>query len=164
MSDQRDFYGISQRFDRDHPNGEWLISHHPKGYGLTDDPVVWRRDCSKGEFHGEDGQPPADVRTAYERIIGYDPSANGKPPQNAVEMITDGDEDNAFDQPCRFGHRVDGHAVYCHNTAWLYAPRKCRRRQTDSRIGEAWPHEGCAGFEPNPAVPRSNSQKPPLGT
>src|SRR3990167_11162825 len=33
---------------------------------------------------------------------------------NLVELIG-GEDDCAFDQPCAFGHRVNGHAVYCHN-------------------------------------------------
>jgi hypothetical protein len=66
---------------------------------------------------------------------------------NLVELIAGGgEEDCAWDQPCRFGHRVEEHAVYCHNTAWPMAPRKCRRsvRRPDFR------HEDCPGFAPNP--------------
>ena len=42
---------------------------------------------------------------------------------NLVELIAD---ESAFDQPCAFGHRVEGHAVYCHS-AHPDSPRKCRR-------------------------------------
>lgn len=65
---------------------------------------------------------------------------------NVVELIASHD-DCAFDQPCRFGHRVEGHAVYCHNEAWEDSPRKCRRSwYTDGRIKD----EDCPGFEANP--------------
>ena len=46
-------------------------------------------------------------------------------PINLVEMMA-GPEDCAFDQKCKFGHRVEGHAVYCHSSN-PEAPRKCRR-------------------------------------
>lgn len=62
---------------------------------------------------------------------------------NIVEMIADGDDDCAFDQPCHFGHRVECHAVYCHNDGWPDSPRKCRRNRTD------YLHEDCPGFVPN---------------
>lgn len=68
---------------------------------------------------------------------------------NIVELVAsvEGDE-CAFDQRCRFGHRVEGHAVYCHNSEWDDAPRKCRRSwYTNGRIKD----EECAGFEVNPA-------------
>jgi hypothetical protein len=67
---------------------------------------------------------------------------------NIVELAAsvEGDE-TAFDQRCRFGHRVGGHAVYCHNDDWDDSPRKCRRSwYTNGRIKD----EECAGFEPNP--------------
>jgi hypothetical protein len=66
---------------------------------------------------------------------------------NVVELAAsiEGDEE-AFDQRCRFGHRVDGHAVYCHHDQWDDAPRKCRRTwYTNGRIKD----EECAGFEAN---------------
>lgn len=65
---------------------------------------------------------------------------------NVVELLSDG-EDDAFDQPCKFGHRVDGHAVYCHNDAWRDGPRKCRRTWY---TGGETKDEDCPGFEPNP--------------
>lgn len=64
---------------------------------------------------------------------------------NIVEMMTAGDDDCAFDQPCYFGHRVESHAVYCHNEAWPDSPRKCRRSQHDP----AHRHEDCPGFVAN---------------
>lgn len=64
---------------------------------------------------------------------------------NIVEVIADPGE-CAFDQPCKFGNRVDGHAVYCHNELWEDSPRKCRR--TWSSGGET-KGEDCPGFQPN---------------
>ena len=67
---------------------------------------------------------------------------------NIVELAAscEGDE-TAFDQPCKFGHRVDDHAVYCHNNNWEDSPRKCRRTWfTGGEIKD----EDCPGFEANP--------------
>jgi hypothetical protein len=64
---------------------------------------------------------------------------------NVVEVIAD--DDCAFDQPCAFGHRVEGHAVYCHNEAWPNSPRKCRRTwYTSGRVRD----EDCPGYVANP--------------
>lgn len=63
---------------------------------------------------------------------------------NIVEAIAEGEGDCAFDQPCCFGHRVEDHAVYCHNEGWPDAPTKCRRNRDDYR------HEDCPGFVANP--------------
>jgi len=64
---------------------------------------------------------------------------------NIVEMISDEGE-NAFDQPCHYGHRVADHAVYCHFKQWPRSPRKCRRTwYTDGKIRD----DDCAGFYPN---------------
>ena len=66
---------------------------------------------------------------------------------NLVEALQNEDSDCAFDQPCKFGHRVDEHAVYCHNDAWPDGPRKCRRTwYTGGEVKE----EDCPGFQPNP--------------
>lgn len=66
---------------------------------------------------------------------------------NSVELMAA--DDCAFDQRCRFGHRVEGHAVYCHNDLWDDGPRKCRRSwYTDGRVRD----EDCPGFEPNPSI------------
>lgn len=64
--------------------------------------------------------------------------------QSLVEMVADAD-DSAFDQPCYFGHRVECHAVYCHNDKWPDSPRKCRRSEFDPE----YRHEDCPGFVPN---------------
>ena len=65
---------------------------------------------------------------------------------NIVEVVvaSEGGQDCAFDQPCCYGHRVEYHAVYCHNDAWPDSPRKCRRNRSD------YPHEDCPGFVANP--------------
>ena len=65
---------------------------------------------------------------------------------NIVEMVAD-QEDCAFDQPCKFGHRVEGHAVYCQNDAWKAGPRKCRRTWYS---GGEYRDTDCVGFAPNP--------------
>lgn len=65
---------------------------------------------------------------------------------NLVEMIQDGDSDCAWDQPCKFGHRVEGHAVYCHNESWDDSPRKCRRTWA---TGGDIKDEDCPGFQRN---------------
>lgn len=69
---------------------------------------------------------------------------------NLVELIA-GEDECAFDQPCGYGHRVDGHAVYCHNEKWPDAPRKCRRTwYTGGEVRD----EDCEGFWPNPEPPQ----------
>lgn len=70
---------------------------------------------------------------------------------NIVEIIMESDgEDCTFDQPCKFGHRCGGHAVYCHNNEWEDAPRKCRRSWY---TGGEFPDEECEGYQPNPVYP-----------
>lgn len=65
---------------------------------------------------------------------------------NAVEIVAMSESDTiGFNQPCRFGSLVEDHAVYCHNTWWIDAPRKCRR--TWYTNGEKR-DEDCPGFEP----------------
>ena len=72
---------------------------------------------------------------------------------NLVELLaTDEDTDCGFDQKCRYGHRVDGHAVYCHNDNWPDAPRKCRRtwyHGEDYAEEHELRDEDCEGYEPN---------------
>ncbi len=62
---------------------------------------------------------------------------------NLVELLA---EESAYDQVCKYGHRVEDHAVYCHNTQWKDAPRKCRRTWWS---GDEIKDEDCAGFKPN---------------
>ena len=67
---------------------------------------------------------------------------------NLVEMMTAGSEDDGgFCQPCKHGHLVVGHAVYCHNQEWADAPRKCRRTWY---TGGEERDEDCPGYAPNP--------------
>ena len=93
-----------------------------------------------------DDEPPEPVRKEYERLIGWTPESVSAAPVNIVEAFAG--DDCAFDQPCVYGHRVEQHAVYCHNQTWLYAPRKCRR----SRHRPDYLHKDCKGFSPNPKV------------
>lgn len=66
---------------------------------------------------------------------------------NIVENFLADPENCAFDQPCKFGNRVEGHAVYCHNDKWADSPQKCRRTwHTNGKIRD----ENCPGFQPNP--------------
>ena len=64
---------------------------------------------------------------------------------NIVEFLAE-PEDCAFDQKCKYGHRVEHHAVYCHNSDWKDAPRKCRR---DWYTGGEVKDEDCEGYAPN---------------
>ena len=68
---------------------------------------------------------------------------------NIVEFLshTENPEASAFDQPCKFGHRCESHAVYCHNDDWAEGPRKCRRTWY---TGSEDRDEDCPGFQPNP--------------
>lgn len=68
---------------------------------------------------------------------------------NLVPLIADADgEDVAFDQPCAYGERVGGHAVYCNNEDYPEGPRKCRRGQYADHL-----HKDCPGYAPNPDYP-----------
>jgi len=59
---------------------------------------------------------------------------------NLVEMVEDGE----WNQACRWGHLIPGHAVYCHHPTWADAPRKCRRTWY---TGGKQKDEDCEGFE-----------------
>lgn len=64
---------------------------------------------------------------------------------NLVAMISD---EVVFDQPCKYGMRVDCHAVYCENWHTPDMPRKCRRSwYTGGKVRD----EDCAGYEKNEA-------------
>jgi hypothetical protein len=79
------------------------------------------------------------------------PSAFPELAVNIVEWVADPDG-CAWDQPCRFGHRVETHVVYCHNTAWPMASSKCRRGKGCAEIYGIPEnrHEDCPGYAPNP--------------
>lgn len=153
-------YTIGTTYDARSPNGRYEITDMgTKGYcNLGRDPVVWERNAVPSD--DVDGAPyPADVRAKYEELNGipeFLPEGEGEPSVNVVELISD--EEGGFDQPCKFGNRCGGHAVYCHNDAWLYAPRKCRRTWY---TGGGTRDEDCRGFKPNPnfdAVDKKDAQ------
>ncbi len=71
---------------------------------------------------------------------------------NVVEIAAD---ESAWDLPCRFAHRVEQHARYCHNNRWVDAPRKCHRTVDGSNNVHGWPvgehcFVDCPGFQKNP--------------
>lgn len=151
-------YGISAEFSAD--GDSWVIRDYssalPDGSNYPGN-IVWRREIKVGEF-GADQYPP-DLRAEYERLTGlpefYAPPEGNHPNIfNLVELVEDGN----FNQKCRFGKLVDGHAVYCHNNGWLYAPRKCRRTwYTGGEVRD----EDCRGFAPNNRLPPEvTGQKP----
>lgn len=94
-----------------------------------------------------DCDPPAEIRAEYERLIEWrDGDCTGEP-FNIVELLAEQeDATSGFNQPCMYGNLVDGHAVYCHNSNWLYSPRKCRRTWY---TGGETKDEDCEGFKPN---------------
>lgn len=69
------------------------------------------------------------------------------PLPNLVELIAD-EDDCAWDQECAYGHRVEQHAVYCHNPG-DDMPRKC---PYGWRSGGRYPDCMCPGFKPQPGV------------
>ena len=64
--------------------------------------------------------------------------------ENLVELFAD-ESEQAFNQSCKFGNLVEGHAVYCHCDNGK-APRKCRRTWY---TGGKRKDEDCEFFEPN---------------
>lgn len=136
-----DKFGYFLTYDEEHRDGLWCIYvgdfHDAIGNGEN---IVFR--CY-GETQ-DNGNPPAELCAEYERLIGYKGEQQPEP-FNIVEQILADPEECAFDQPCAWGHNVKGHSVYCHNTAWLYAPRKCRR-------GWDGTHTSCAGYRKNDSV------------
>ena len=133
-------YSYCLRFGDGAPHGEWLVTD-TRGRSLLitgGGKIVFRLPYLSA--HDDAGEPPAELRAEYERLNADEIAATPKPSMpNLVETIAG--DDQAWDQPCYFGHRIESHAVYCHNEAWLYSPRKCRR-------GGDWPHSECPGFRP----------------
>lgn len=113
---------------------------------------VWTRPYRDDEDCGEYNYPP-DVRAKYEELTGkpeFNQDWDGSRMVNLVEMISD---EGGHDQPCRWGNRCDGHAVYCTNDGWLYSPRKCRRTwYTGGEVRD----EDCPGYAPNPQFVKDN--------
>lgn len=114
------------------------------------DETVWRMPFRME--HLADDEPPPELREQYESLIGWHSGMERQDVPNIVEAVADGD--CAFDQPCKFGYRVEDYAVYCHNSGWLYAPRKCHKC---SLIGneheDCERHATCKGFSPNGRMP-----------
>ena len=67
-------------------------------------------------------------------------------------MLAD-EDDCAWDQECAYGHRVEQHAVYCHNPD-PDMPRKCRMGWY---TGGRRPDNMCIGFKPQPGKPFPNA-------
>ena len=63
---------------------------------------------------------------------------------NLVEIVAEG-SDQSFNQSCKFGNLVCGHAVYCHSYS-PDAPRKCKRTwYTGGKVKD----EDCPYYELN---------------
>lgn len=71
-----------------------------------------------------------------------------KPYINFVELSADKKE-CAYDQKCRFGYRVEQHAVYCHNDAWKNGPRKCKKTWFWGPKVKGDQDEDCCKFKPH---------------
>ena len=149
-------YGIETRYT--FGDGQMIVEYRICDYSGSsiDAPVVWSR--QKTNADDESDPFPDDVKAEYERLCGRGEFINwDEPPAmpNVIEMVADEDE-CAWDQPCAFGHAVKGHAVYCHNDRWLYAPRKCRRGDWCADLygidREKNKHQNCRGFKPNPLL------------
>ena len=139
MTDKRHLYGYCLTFSEEVPEGEWRIYKGSFVDAMAGKNIIAR--FPNDEEWNREGPPPR-VRAEYERIIKYNPAAGNPPSVNVVELLAG---DASFDQPCRYGGLVDGHAVYCHNDSWLYAPRKCRRSwHTNGEVRD----EDCEGYAP----------------
>ena len=67
-----------------------------------------------------------------------------------IARVLEGVEpDTAFDQKCKYGCRVNGHAVYCHNFNWEDHPRKCRHTWYFGEDEKGMQDEDCKGYCPN---------------
>jgi hypothetical protein len=148
--------GLSLVFGDEHgPNGTWYIADGPP---YLKSKVIWSRQRTEDEDTGEYSWPE-DMRKEYERLLGRPEFVEIPEEQepNLVELVAD-DDGCAWDQKCCFGHRVESHAVYCHNDKWLYAPRKCKRGEwlADFYGGDPadYAHEKCPGFKANPLYKR----------
>jgi hypothetical protein len=136
-------YGITYSYNMKDKTVEYnIIDTSKKGRSSLGYAIVWTKiypisSDIEDEF-------PLELRQKYEELCERPEFLDELQPEelNIVELIAD--EDCAWDQPCKFGHRVEQHAVYCHASHWLYAPRKCRRNRTNYK------HEDCRGFKSNP--------------
>ena len=148
-TDRRDEFSYCLSYSDKFPDGMWLIFKAGKFHDVAADDSCAIAQIPHDDTWQGDGPPPK-VRAEYERLIGYVPrpvDLNPLTRANIVELAAEPGE-CGFDQPCAFGNRVEGHAVYCHNEHWLYAPRKCRRTWY---TGGETRDEDCEGYQPNPA-------------
>lgn len=114
-----------------------------------DETVVWSRpyirDEDTGEYHY-----PSDVRKKYEELTGKAEFVESeRSPWNIVPMLLADDDEVVYDCPCAWAQRVKNHAIYCENSGWLYAPRKCRRGPGSWREDGTPLQETCPGFRRN---------------
>lgn len=65
-----------------------------------------------------------------------------------MELVTE-DEQQSFNQRCRFGNLIEGHAVYCHCEN-PESPRKCRQTWYFGEKAKGRQDEDCKFFEANP--------------
>lgn len=135
--DKYERYHYVLRFSSEAPDGEWLIVEGR----YSDEVIVFRHPFNADR---EEQEPPKEIRDEYERLIEWRPGDRTDDTGNIVEACSD-EAGDGFNQACHFGYLVDGHAVYCHNSEWLYSPRKCRR--TWYTQGET-KDEDCVGFKP----------------
>ena len=128
-------FGVLFREDTD-------LDEVTKGFGVPDGRVEVITEAQYDQL-GEADEPSKVLADWFG--LEYQKYIRQPEPCNIVELIAD--EDGGFDQPCRFGNRVESHAVYCHNSGWVDAPRKCRRTwYTGGEVKD----EDCPGYEPNP--------------
>jgi len=66
---------------------------------------------------------------------------------NLVEIMA-WDEEQSFNQKCKYGNLVEGHSVYCHNKS-KDAPRKCRHTWYFGEKEKGMQDEDCPLFELN---------------
>lgn len=64
---------------------------------------------------------------------------------NLVEMC----EEGQWNQKCKHGHLIEGHAVYCHSDK-PNAPRKCKHTWFWGKNEKGSQDEDCPLFELNP--------------
>jgi len=104
-----------------------------------------------------------EITAAVQRLLTEEPTeaSDPAPPRGRLRLVPkeepDAGEDfamgmegeAAYDQSCRFGHRVGNHSVYCHNRTWQEAPRKCPRTWWS---GGEDRDEDCPGYARNPLL------------
>ena len=141
------YYFLQLQFgDRDDAGAYQIIASTKKYRPSPNEYVVVSRPYIEGEDLGEYAWP-ADVRAIYEKLTGKTEFSEwARKPFNIVPAMLADDDEISYDCPCAWAQRVEGHAVYCENDGWLYAPRKCRRGP-GSWDGNPL-QETCPGFKP----------------